>query len=141
MHRHAFGCLTPRRRTDARTLAVARQIRHCPGARDGYRMSRKAQATTYFTTVSRAADRRAAARDRGAGGDFRPASRAVRSWSAERLEVVVADVAADFAAECGALHVGVAEVETDEHPCPVDVLDDVVKAVVRARRLGYAGRT
>ena len=53
--------------------------------------------------------------------------------SADRLEVVVGDVAADLAAEVRALQVGVAEVEADEDARLVDVLDDVVEAVVRAR--------
>ena len=46
----------------------------------------------------------------------------------------VGDVAADLAAEGRAFQVGVAEVEADEDARPVDVLDDVVEALVGARR-------
>jgi hypothetical protein len=61
--------------------------------------------------------------------------------SAEWLEVVAGDVVADLASEVRALEVGVAEVEPDEHARGVDLLDDVVEAVVGAcpRRLGQAG--
>src|SRR4051812_45734716 len=58
--------------------------------------------------------------------------------SAERLEVISDDVGADRAPECSALQIGVAEVETDEDACPVDVLDHVVETLVVTGRAGDA---
>src|SRR6266536_825786 len=58
------------------------------------------------------------------------------SASAERLEEVLDDVAADRAPEVRALQVRVTEVEAAEDTRPVDVLDHVLQAVVLARRPG-----
>src|SRR5436305_2934705 len=80
---------------------------------------------------------------RTASGRRRPleaASCADVSASAGWLEIVVDDVPADLASKARALQVGVAEMEADEHAGPVDVLDDVVEAVVGARRLRQARR-
>ena len=67
------------------------------------------------------------------GGFLGPPPVSEKSGLAERLEVVVGDIAADLAAEVRALQVGVAEVEADEDACPVDVFDHVVEAVVALR--------
>jgi DNA-binding transcriptional ArsR family regulator len=53
--------------------------------------------------------------------------------SADRLELMLHDVAADRPTEGTSLQVGVAEVGADEDSRPIDVLDRVVKPAVRAR--------
>src|SRR5215208_969711 len=71
-------------------------------------------------------------------GRMSHSSRRAGTWSVGRagLKEVVDDITGDAPSELRAFLVGVAEVKADEDARPVNVLHDVVKAAIVARRAG-----